>query len=102
MDESVAIGAAAVRPDGDDAPSGISPREYDMCSEQCCLNHSTTISGRLYNKYYYICCSIQSAELEGRKKLPRPTWILFGVYLRETNPAPICMRASVGALEIKL
>jgi len=50
-DESVAIGAAAVQPDSGDAPSSISPSEYDLCSEQCCLNHSTTISGRLNNKY---------------------------------------------------
>ena len=48
------IGATAVRPDGDDAPSGISPSEYGMCSEQCCVNDSTTIPGGFYNKYYSI------------------------------------------------
>ena len=26
-------------------PSGINPSEYGLCSEQCCLNHSTIISG---------------------------------------------------------
>ena len=52
MDESIASGAAAVQPDGDDAPSGISPSKYDMCSEQCRLNQSRTMPGRFYSKYY--------------------------------------------------
>ena len=62
MDESVAIGAAAVRPDGDDAPSGISPSEYGLCSEQCYRNHITTISDRLYNKYYSVHAALSNRQ----------------------------------------
>ena len=62
MDESVAIGVAAIQPDGDDAPSGISPSEYGLCSEQCCLNHSTTISGGLHHKYYSMHAALSNRQ----------------------------------------
>ena len=58
MDESVVIGAAAIRPDGDDAPSGISPIEFDMYSERCWVNESTTIPSGFCNKYYSMHAAI--------------------------------------------
>jgi len=43
-------------------PSSISTNEYGMCSEQCCLNHSTTISGKLHHKYYSMHAALSNKQ----------------------------------------
>jgi len=43
-------------------PSSISTNEYGMCSEQCCLNHSTTISGKLHHKYYSMHATLSNRQ----------------------------------------
>jgi hypothetical protein len=56
MDYPATRGGA--KTDGDDAPFGIGPSKYDMCSEQCRLHHSTTILSRLRNKYYSLLVAL--------------------------------------------
>ena len=40
----------------------ISTSEYGLCSEQCCLNHITTISGRLHHKYYSMYAALSNRQ----------------------------------------
>ena len=103
MDESVAIGAAAVRPDGDDAPSGMCPIEYDLCSEQCRLNHSTTVPGRFYNMYYSVHIALSNRESwKDERGCQGARGSFLGFIRGKTNPASICMRVSAGVTKIKL
>jgi hypothetical protein len=45
---------------GGHAASGTWPSESSMCTEQCCLDHSSTIPGGYHNEYYsLLVCSIR-------------------------------------------